>query len=95
MSSLVPVSKKETSRRVIDTKLPVYVPSGKLKTHIIICGACHKQKEVPIYRTYLCNGCFEKGGAGELQGVTGEDQRKIANFVRAGCAGQQEDPFYL
>lgn len=82
-------------RIVVDAKLPVYIPVGKPKTHIIECGACHKKKEVPIYRFKLCNDCFEKGDGGSiLQGVTVVDQAKVAGFVREECSSSPEDPFY-
>jgi hypothetical protein len=43
----------------------------------------------------LCTPCYKKGDAGELQGVTGEDKRKIDAFVREECAGNFGDSAFL
>ena len=92
MPSAVSVLKSVPKRRsTIDVILPVFVQRGQPKTHWIWCTACHRHREVPIYRIKLCTPCYKKGGVWELQGVTETDRGKIANYVREECAGDFED----
>jgi hypothetical protein len=89
------VSKAKVSRIRRDSGgMVVFIPPGQPKTHWVWCTACHKHSEVPIYRLKLCTQCFKRGG-GELQGVTGADERKVAAYVRGECAGDVEDGTYL